>query len=41
MQFYLAIRSGASKTDILDRQIPNWRRQLFKYNTVISTLKQD
>jgi hypothetical protein len=34
----LVTRSGASKTDICDRQIHNWHRQLFKYNTVIPIL---
>jgi hypothetical protein len=28
---YLAMHSGASKTDIWDHQIPKWRQQLFKY----------
>ena len=34
----LATRSGASKTNICDRQIHNWHRQLFKYSTVIPIL---
>jgi hypothetical protein len=34
----LATRSGASKTDICDRQIHTWHRQLFKYSTVIPVL---
>ena len=34
----LSTRSGASKTDICDRQIRNWHRQLFKYSTVIPIL---
>ena len=34
----LATRSGASKTDICDRQIHSWHRQLFKYSTVIPIL---
>jgi hypothetical protein len=34
----LATRSGASKTDICDRQIHNWHWQLFKYSTVIPIL---
>ena len=34
----LVTRSGASKTNICDRQIQNWHRQLFKYRTVIPIL---
>ena len=34
----LATRSGASKTDICDRQIHNWHLQLFKYSTDIPIL---
>jgi hypothetical protein len=34
----LATRSGASKTDICDRQIHNWHLQLFNYSTVIPIL---
>jgi hypothetical protein len=34
----LATRCGAIKTDICDRQIHNWHRQLFKYSTVIPIL---
>jgi hypothetical protein len=36
----LATRREASKTDIYDRQIHNWHRQLFKYSTVIPILMQ-
>jgi hypothetical protein len=31
--------SGASKTDICDRQIHNWHRHLFKYSTASCTLQ--
>ena len=34
----LATQSGASKTDICNRQIHNWHRQLFKYSAVIPIL---
>ena len=34
----LATRRGSSKTDIWDRQIHKWHRQLFKYSTVIPIL---
>jgi len=35
-KFYLATHCRASKMDIRNCQIPNWRRQLFKYKTIIS-----
>jgi hypothetical protein len=34
------IHNGANKTDICDRQIHNWHRQLFKYSTVIPILRK-
>jgi hypothetical protein len=34
----LATQSEANKTDICDRQIHNWHRQLFKYSTDIPIL---
>jgi len=41
MKFNLTKRSVPSQTDIWYRQIPNWHRQLLKYNTIISILMQD